>query len=169
MKKAMLVAIVAVASIFVVAGGAYAAGSIAPTVAVNGTVSGLCKAGTAGVMNFLIPDPSVGGPIVAAPVTDATVFCSMSTPFTVTAASLNNGAAAALCSGAGITGTMKDATSGYLMDYTFTCGTAGGTGAGFGVGKDQPLNLAGSIAQAAYINAPASDLYGDTVTLTISY
>lgn len=61
----------------------------APTVAVTGSVSGVCRSGAAGSLSFTI-DPSLAGPI-AATATDATVFCSNGTPFTVTAASLNQG------------------------------------------------------------------------------
>ncbi|HTP04112.1 MAG TPA: hypothetical protein VMM54_03015 [Nitrospirota bacterium] len=165
--KRFSIVLAAIVIVITMVGGAYAAGSIQPTVAVNATVSGLCKAGTAGAMSFVIPDPSAGGPITAAPVTDATVLCTKSTTFTVIAASLNKGGAAVTCGGAGITGTLKDSVSGYLMDYTFICGNPAGTGQGF----SNPVNLglAGSISQAAYINAPASATYGDTVTLTITY
>jgi spore coat protein U-like protein len=166
MKKIILI-VAAIAIVLAMAGGAYAA-SISPTVSVTGTVSGICKAGTAGVMAFSIPDPSAPGPI-SATVTDATVFCTNTSAFTVTAASLNKGGAAATCaSPGGITGTLKDASAN-VMNYTFTCGTAGGTGQGFGAGKDRALSLAGSIASAAYINAAASSTYADTVTLTITY
>jgi spore coat protein U-like protein len=67
-----------------------------------------------------------------------------------------------------MTGQLKDA-GGNTMNYTFTCGTAGGTGAGFAVGKDQALSIAGSLPQAQYINAPVSATYADTITLTITY
>jgi len=164
--KRFSIVFAAIVIVIAMVGGAYAAGSIQPTVAVNATVSGLCKAGTAGVMSFLI-DPSIAGPIAAAPVTDATVLCTKNTPFTVTALSLNKGGSAATCGGAGITGTLKESVSGYLMDYTFTCGNPAGTGQGFG--NPVNLGLAGSISQAAYINAPVSATYGDTVTLTIAY
>lgn len=167
MKKAMLVAAAAVIMVLFVVGGAYA-GTINPTVAVNGSVSGLCKAGTAGILTFAITDPSFAGGYTAS-VTDATVLCTKNTTFTVTAQSLNNPAAPATCGGAGITGALKESVSGYLMNYTFTCGNPSGTGAGFGAGTAQNLNLAGSIAQAAYQNAPVSATYGDTVTLTITY
>lgn len=168
MKRKVLVAVAAVTIVLALVGGAYAA-NIQPTVNVTGTVSGKCNAGAAGALSFSIPDPSAAGPITPA-VTDATVFCTNNMAFTVQAASLNKGLPTASCaSPGGITGTLKDPISGYLMDYTFTCGTAAGTGAGFGAGKDQHLNLNGSILQAAYINAPASLSYGDTITLTISY
>jgi len=167
MKRYMIV-LAAIAIVIAMVSGAYAAGSVSEPVAVTATVSGLCKVGTSGAMSFAIPDPSVAGPIGATIATNATVFCSNATPFTVTAASQNNPALPVTCGGAGITGTLKDASSN-TMNYTFTCGTAGGTGAGFAVGKDQPLNIAGSIAQAAYINAAASATYADTVTLTINY
>ncbi len=151
----------------VVVGGAYAANLIGPTVTVNGTVSGLCKAGTAGVMSFSIPDPSAAGPITATVTTDATVFCTNKTPFTVTASSLNKALPSASCAGGGITGTLKDASNN-TMDYTFTCGGAG-SGQGFGGGKDQALGIGGSILSTAYANATASATYQDTVTLTITY
>ena len=168
MKKTMLV-VAAIAIVIAFVGGAYAAGSVSEPVAVTATVSGLCKVGTSGAMSFAIPDPSVAGPIGATIATNATVFCSNATPYTVTALSANAGGSAVTCAGpAGITGILKDASSN-TMNYTFTCGTAGGTGAGFAAGKDQPLNIAGSIAQAAYINAAASATYADTVTLTINY
>jgi hypothetical protein len=148
------------------------AGSISPTVGVTGTVNGVCKAGTTGSMSFTI-DPSLAGPI-SATVTDATVFCSNNAPFTVTAASLNKGGAAASCasSGTGITGTLKDGAN--TMDYTFTCGINGGTdntgiGQGFGAAKDVTLGIAGSISAASYQNAAVSALYADTIILTISY
>jgi spore coat protein U-like protein len=166
MKRYMIV-LAAIAIFVAMVGGAYAAGSISSTVNVTGSVSGICKAGTAGVMSFSIPDPTAPGPL-SATVTDATVFCTNNTPFTVTAASLNQGGVAASCGGGGITGTLKDASNN-LMAYTFTCGTGAGTGQGFGAGKDRALSLAGSISSSAYINAPASVTYADTVTLTITY
>ena len=152
------------------------AGTITPTVSVSGAVSAVCKAGTTGSLAFSI-DPSLAGPI-SATVTDATVFCSNGTPFTVTAVSTNKGGSAASCAGAGITGTLKDASNN-LMDYTFTCnvytsggvpsGTNGGTGQGHGSGKDVRLGMGGSIAATSYQNAPASATYADTITLTITY
>jgi spore coat protein U-like protein len=148
------------------------AGSISPTVGVTGTLNGVCKVGTTGSLAFTI-DPSLPGPITAT-VTDATVFCTNKTPFTVTAVSLNKGGVAASCasSGGGITGTLKDGTN--TMDYTFTCGVDGGTGnsgagKGFGVPHDVTLGIAGSIDATSYQTAAASTLYTDTITLTISY
>jgi spore coat protein U-like protein len=153
--------------------GSVFAGTISPTVGVTGTLNGVCKAGTTGSLAFTI-DPSLAGPL-AATKTDATVFCSNGTAFTVTAASLNKGGAAATCasSGSGITGTLKDASNN-LMDYSFKCGVNGttgntGTGQGHGSGKDLTLGIAGSIAAASYQNAPVSATYADTVTLTITY
>ncbi len=152
------------------------AGTITPTVSVSGAVNAVCKAGTTGSLAFTI-DPSLAGPI-SATVTDATVFCSNGTPFTITAVSTNKGGSAASCAGAGITGTLKDASNN-LMDYTFTCsvytgagspsGTNAGTGQGHGSGKDVRLGMGGSIAAANYQNAPVSATYADTITLTITY
>jgi spore coat protein U-like protein len=148
------------------------AAQIQPTVPVSGVVAGVCRAGSAGNLSFAI-DPSQPGPIFAS-ATDATVFCSNGTPFTITAASLNNGAAAASCasSGGGITGTLMDGAN--TMDYTFTCGvdgTAGnaGTGQGHGMGRDISIGIAASIVAAIYQNAPVSAGYTDTITLTITY
>jgi len=147
-------------------------GTISPTVSITGSVVGMCKAGTAGTLSFTI-DPSVAGPITATR-TDATVFCSNGSPFTITAASLNKGGAAANCAGSagGITGTLKDGAN--TMNYTFTCGVNGttgntGTGQGFGSGKDVSIGIGGSITAASYQNAPVSSSYADTVTLTITY
>jgi len=147
-------------------------GTISPTVSVTGSVISVCKAGTAGTLSFTI-DPSVVGPITATR-TDATVFCSNGSPFTITAASLNKGGAAANCasSAGGITGTLKDGTN--TMNYTFTCGVNGttgntGTGQGFGSGKDVSIGIGGSITAASYQNSPVSSSYADTVTLTITY
>ena len=144
----------------------------APTVAVTGSVSGACRAGVAGSLSFTI-DPSVAGP-VAASVSDATVFCSNGTPFTVTAASLNQGGPATSCatSGAGVTGTLKDGVN--TMDYIFKCGVDGtanntGTGKGHGIGKDITLGISGSISAASYQDAVVSSSYADTITLTITY
>ena len=166
--KRFMVLLVAMMIVMTVVGGAFAA-STSESVTVNGSVSGLCKPGTSGVMSFSIPDPSAPGPIAATITTDASVFCSNGAPFTVQAASTNFGAPAATCASlsGGITGQLKDGAN--TMNYTFTCGTAGGTGAGFAGGNDQKLTIAGSIAQAAYINAPVSALYADTILLTISY
>lgn len=153
-------------------GGAAVAGTITPTVSVTGAVSGVCKAGTAGTLSFAI-DPSLGGPI-AATRTDATVFCTNGTPFTVTAVSANKGGAPANCasSGGGITGTLKDGSN--TMDYTFTCGVNGtngntGAGQGLGPGKDISLGIGGSIAATSYQNSLVSASYADTITLTITY
>jgi hypothetical protein len=152
--------------------GSVFAGTISPTVSVTATLSGVCKTGTAGSLAFTI-DLSLAGP-TAATKTDATVFCSNGTAFTVTAASINKGGAAASCasSGSGITGTLKDASNN-LMDYTFKCGvngTAGnaGTGQGHGSGKDVTLGIECWIAAASYQNATVSTTYVDTVTLTIT-
>lgn len=152
------------------------AATITPTVGVTGTVSAICKAGTTGSLTFTI-DPSLAGPI-SATVTDATVFCSNGTPFSVTAVSTNKGGSAISCVSPGITGTLKDASNN-LMDYTFMCsvytsggvpsGTNGGTGQGHGSGKDVRLGLGGTIAATSYQNAPVSTTYGDTITLTITY
>jgi spore coat protein U-like protein len=164
--KRYTIVLAAIVIVIVMVGGAYAGPPISETVGVTATVSGLCKVGSNGTMSFAIPDPSVLGPILATTSTDATVLCSNAWPYTVTATSLNNPALPASCGGGGIIGTLKDAGSN-TMNYTFTCGTAGGTGAGFG--NPQPLNVAGSIAQAAYLNAAASATYADTITLTINY
>ncbi len=149
------------------------AGQIQPTVNVTGTLNGVCKAGTAGSLVFTI-DPSLAGPI-SATVTDATVFCSNGTPFTVTAVSNNYGGSASSCasSGGGVTGTLKDASNN-TMNYTFTCGVNGttgntGTGQGFGSGKAIALGLAGIILATSYQNAPAGTTYADIITLTITY
>lgn len=165
MKRYMIV-LAAIAIFVAMVGGAYA-GQIQPTVDVKGTVNGTCKAGTAGALMFTI-DPSSTGSIAASVTTNATVFCTKNMLFTVTALSANKGGTAASCaSPGGITGTLVDGSN--RMDYTFTCGTAGGTGQGFAAGNDQSLNIDGSIAQAAYQSAAASTLYADTVTLTIAY
>jgi len=157
--------------VFAIANSVSAA-QMQPTVTVSGTVSGVCRAGTTGSLSFTI-DPSLAGPI-SATATDATVFCSNGTPFTVTAASLNKGGAASDCSssGSGITGTLKDGAN--VMDYTFTCAVDGttsnlGTGKGHGSGKDVALGIAGSIAATSYTDAPVSSGYADTITLTITY
>jgi spore coat protein U-like protein len=117
MKKLLIIAAVAL-MVIVTAGSALAAGSVSETVAVSGTVSGKCKVGANGVMAFTI-DPELAGPIAAAVTTDATVFCTNSLPFTVTALSTNKGGSAASCasSGSGITGTLKDGSN--VMDYTY--------------------------------------------------
>lgn len=155
------------------AGGVFAATlAPAPTVPVTASVTAHCKAGIAGSVHFDI-DPSLAGPITAAPVTDATVFCSKGAAFTVTATSLNKPAAAASCAGAGITGTVTNGL--FPMDYTFTCSVAGGgtnagTGNGFGAGTDIALGIAGSIPATSYQNAPiGNNTYTDTITLTITY
>ncbi len=171
-KKYTVTAVAAVVAILIAATVSFA-GQIQPTVNVTGTLNGVCKAGTAGSLAFTI-DPSALGPI-SATVTDATVFCSNGTPFTVTAVSNNYGGSPLSCasSGGGITGTLKDANNN-TMSYTFTCGVNGttgnsGTGQGFGSGKAVALGIAGSLAAVSYQNAPASTTYTDTVTLTIAY
>ena len=175
MKKLLFVVGAAALLMGMVAGSVFA-GTITPTVAVSGTVLGMCTVGTTGSLSFSI-DPSQVGPL-AATVTDETVFCSKNDAFTVTAASANAGGSAASCSGSGITGTLKD-TSSDTMSYTFTCnvynsggtpsGTNAGTGKGFGTGNSVRLGLGGSILAAAYQNAPVGTTYADTITLTISY
>ena len=156
--------------------GNASAAQIQPQVTVSGALNAACKAGTVGSLAFGI-DPSLAGPI-SATVTDATVFCSNGTPFTVTALSTNKGGSAASCAGAGITGTLKDASNN-LMDFTFICsvytvggipsGTNAGTGKGHGSGMDVRLGMGGSIAATSYQNAPVSATYSDTITLTITY
>ncbi|MGV8056526.1 MAG: hypothetical protein AB2L12_00600 [Smithellaceae bacterium] len=151
------------------------AGSTSPSVAVSGALNASCKAGTTGSLAFSI-DPSTAGPI-SATATDATVFCSKGTSFTVTAASVNKGGSAASCAGGGITGQLKDGAN--TMDYTFSCnvynsggtpsGTNTGAGLGFGTGNDLRLGLGGSITASSYQNAPVSSSYADTINLTITY
>jgi hypothetical protein len=53
--------------------GSVFAGTISPTVSVTATLSGVCKAGTAGRLAYTI-DLSLAGPKTATK-TDATVFC----------------------------------------------------------------------------------------------
>jgi spore coat protein U-like protein len=172
MKKVIIEAAAGVTLIVMVAASGAYAGQIQPAVTVSGVLNGVCRAGTSGAVTFTI-DPSLAGPIPAA-ATNATVFCTKGTPFTVTAASANKGGSAASCasSGGGITGTLKDGAN--LMDYTFTCGvdgTAGntGTGKGHGSGMDVNLGIAASITAASYQNAAVSSSYADTLTLTITY
>ncbi len=172
-KKQYTVTAAAAVMAILIAAPITLAGQIQPTVNVTATLNGVCKAGTAGSVAFTI-DPSAPGPI-SATVTDAAVFCSNGTPFTVTAVSNNYGGSALSCasSGGGITGMLKDANNN-TMSYTLTCGVNGttgnsGTGQGFGSGKAVALGIAGSIAANSYQNAPASTTYADTVTLTITY
>lgn len=172
LKKMYLAAPVVLALVCLAMERNVMAATITPTLTVTGAVSGVCRAGSAGSLSFSI-DPSLAGPI-AATSSDATVFCSNGTPFTVTAASLNQGGPAASCasSGAGVTGTLKDGVN--TMNYTFKCGVDGtanntGTGKGHGTGKDVTLGISGSILAASYQDAVVSASYADTVTLTITY
>ncbi|MGE5808885.1 MAG: hypothetical protein ACM32I_07160 [Nitrospirota bacterium] len=172
MKKKFIAAAAAATMIIMIAANWTYAAQIQPTVTVAGTLNGVCKAGSSGTVTFTI-DPSLPGPI-SATVTNATVFCTKGTPFTVTAASANKGGASVSCasSGGGITGTLKDGLN--TMDYTFTCGVDGstgnaGTGKGHGSGMDVNLGIAASIAAASYQNAAVSSSYADTLTLTITY
>ena len=172
MKSVYAVVVTTITVIVLLIAGSARAASITPQVTVTGQLNGTCKAGASGAMAFTI-DPSLAVPI-AATVTDATVFCSNGTLFTVTAASLNQGGPAASCasSGAGITGTLKDGAN--AMNYTFKCGVNGtanntGTGQGHGTGKDVTLGISGSISAASYQDAVVSSSYADTITLTITY
>jgi spore coat protein U-like protein len=141
-------------------------GYLQATTGVTATIASTCTVNAAGAMSFTISDPSAAGPIAATVATNASIFCTKNSSYTVTAVSGNAGGSAAACS-TGITGTLKD-SSGDTMSYTFTCG-ANSTGSGFGSGNFKSLGIGGSIASAAYINAPVSSSYADTITITISY
>jgi len=151
MKKILLMAIATVL-VLSVAGGAFAAGSVAPTVGVAGTVNGKCTiATTPGDIAFTI-DPDLAGPFNAVVGTQPVIKCTKNHPYTVACTSLNT------------FNLMQGADS---IPYTFTC-PAGSNGAGFGAGGGIALAIGGQVS-AGYADAPVGSGYADTVTITVNY
>ena len=133
------------------ASSAMAAGSIAPTVNVAGTVTGKCDIVTAvGEMGFTI-DPSAAGPFTANVTASPAIKCTKSYPYTVACTSAN---AFNLVNGSD------------SIPYTFTC-PAGGNGAGYGSGNNIPMAIGGSVS-TGFADAPAGS-YSDVVTITVNY
>jgi hypothetical protein len=166
--------VAAVALVVAAAGGARAAEvTPAPVVNATGAVIAVCEWFQDGDISFTV-DPSSGGPIGATVSRQPKVKCTNQTAFTVTAVSANKGGAPASCAApGGITGSLRSAAaSGDAFDYTFTCGTASGVGAGFGDGKEQEVGaggVGGMVSRPQYAEAVAHTDYQDTVTLIVTY
>jgi spore coat protein U-like protein len=163
MKRHILLGGVAMATVLGTAVVAFAA-TLSPTVTVNGAVQSQCGQAVNGVMDISI-DPSLAGAQAITITTNATVKCSNQRVVTVSMASAGSGLSSD-------TGTLNGAMTngGNSVNYTLVFNNTI-TGQGFGSGKDVPILVSGSVAQADAENAvylPAG-VYTDTVTLTITY
>jgi hypothetical protein len=121
---------------------------------VNAQVVGTCKFSTAtSTLSFGTLDQTLTTPATAQ--TIPTFWCTKGATATITS---NDGANAL--------GTQKRLKSGTdYIDYSLTLAAASTTGAG----KTSPIDLTidGTIANAAYVNAPAG-IYSDTVLINIT-
>lgn len=124
------------------------------TLTVTANVTGTCKFNsTTSTLAFGALDPSSAGPATANATT--AYWC---TKGTIAAASADTGA-----NPSGTTRRMKNGTE--YIPYSLTL--SGEAQTGLGKGTSLTLGLAGSIANADFINA-AAGAYEDTVTLTIN-
>jgi len=150
MKK-IAVWFMAVGFVFGMSGVSLAADTA--NVTVSATVVDTCLFTSAGDLSFGNIDPSLAGPF-APVVTDVNVQCGAGSAFAITDDGGVNGPPGgpyAMNNGAN------------MLVYTFSY-TNAGVGAGFGT--DVPLNINGSVTQAAAQAVPAG-LYNDTVVLSV--
>jgi len=151
MKK--LIVIVIAIAIIAMAGVAMAGDTA--TVSVSASVSGTCKfnSGTKTVSYTL--DPATGGN-VSGTVSQPTFWCTKGSTYTITD---DNGS-----NKSGTTYRMKHASLAEYIPYSFTY-----TDSGTGQGKSTAItmDIASTVAEAAYINASAGN-YSDSVLLTIA-
>lgn len=149
MKKIIVLAI----AVLAMAGTAMAAGNA--NVGASGTVIASCGFTTAGSVAFGNLDPASGAAATGS-VTQPTWWCT-------------NGTTAAITDDdglqeSGVNGNRMIKGAGEWIPYSFTY-----TASGSGLGKGNPIamDIAASIANADYINAPVG-AYTDTVVLTIN-
>ena len=162
---------VTAAALMVATAGSVSAAEVMPRPVVQATASviGVCESYREGTIAFNV-DPSSGAPTGASFIIKPQVKCTNQTPFTVAAASANQHGGAASCAAPGITGTLRSRENAAdAFDYTFTCGTAGGVGAGFGAGREQDIDVAGLVSPAQYSRAVPHADYQDTITLDLKY
>ncbi len=160
MKK-YLVVVAAIAMVIAMVGGAWAAGSVAPTVTASGTVARICTSAVNGAITFNI-DPSGSGaltPTAAGNGTEPTVKCTKNETVNVT------------CAGAHASLTPTGDGTGDAIPYSITTcasGASSGTisGAGFSSAKSIPVGI--TVAQADYQDA-AAGVHQDVITVTVAY
>lgn len=145
---------------FSMAGGAIAAGSVAPSVTATGTVERVCSSAVNGSIAFTI-DPSGSGNLTpsAADATKPTVKCTKGESVGVT------------CTQAHANLTPSGDGTGDAIAYSITTcadGVSAGniTGGGFTTATKIPIGI--TIADGAYQNATAG-VHQDTITVTVSY
>ena len=169
MKKILVVAAV-IATVVVMAGGAFAA----PTVDVQATVQSKCGSPVNGAFSVLSIDPALGADQPFTVSTPATIKCTKNrTTISITAASLygTTNATPATCDGTLLTGfTMQGASAAEKINYSFKC-DASIVGQGFGAVSDVSLGIGASVlnADAASADYNGGGTYNDTVTLTVNY
>ena len=164
LMKINLLAVSTAVTLVIAMAGVALAGTLTPTVTVNGTVQSQCGSAVNGVLSISV-DPSIAGVQPMTVATNATVKCSNQRAVTVSAASAGSG----LSSGTGtLTGTMKNGVNSINYTLVFNNNI---TGQGFGSGKDVAIIMSGSVAQTDAENAVylSSGNYTDMVTLTITY
>lgn len=122
---------------------------------ISATVTGTCKFTKAGTVSFTL-NPSTGG-LVNGSVTQPEFWCTKGTAYSITD---DNG-----INKSGTTYRMKHETLGEYIAYSFTYPTKTGTGSG--KTTSIVMDIAASVAEAAYLDA-TSGTYTDTITLTIT-
>jgi spore coat protein U-like protein len=123
---------------------------------VSATVVGTCQFNSGGTVSFTL-DPSIGG-LATGTVTQPQFWCTRNASYTITD---DDGVNDVVLTEHRM---IDDATSTEYIPYTFTY-TA--TGTGNGPTSPITMNIASTVAAAAYVNASAGS-YSDTVTLTIN-
>ena len=164
MKKSLVV-LAAMVMVFAMVSGAYAAGSVSPTVAASATIANVCSASNDGKIDFNTIDEVANALGATGTITASTIHCTAGSTYAVSAAGLNGG----VNMGAGYKLVNGSDSIAYSIVYNATI-TGQGTASSIG-GKTRPatdLNLTSSIASGALTTQPAGT-YTDTVTITIAY
>jgi hypothetical protein len=174
MRRKMFVALLAVAIVIAMAGGALAAGTLTSDVVVNAQVKSVCTQQQLG--NFALADiqidPSAAGLQTFTPSADEILKCSKNDSILIQAQTNNGTSALTNCDPTTGVGGDLTGTGGLTIAYTLTCANADATGhvIGTGFGSTNPLGLRVNISQAAASVADvAGNNYQDTVKITVTY
>jgi len=125
------------------------------SVTVSATVTGTCKFGSGGTMNFGNLDPSTATDVNAS-VLQPTFWCTRNASYTIT----DDGGLHV----SGMNRRLQGTATGEFIPITFTY-TASGTGAG--PTNPQTMDISGQIVGNDY-SGVSQDTYSDTVILTIN-
>jgi len=163
MKKSLVV-LAAMVMVIAMASGAYAAGTVQPSISATAKIDSKCVLGGSPAIAFGTLDATMTGPYTGI-VTDPTLWCTKTAGATITVG--DNGGKWGV---ANASWNLKSA-AGDLIPYTLSYSkTLTGQGKSVEIGGQAVggLKIAGSIAAGAIDITPAGD-YSDTVLLTITY